>query len=422
MNKNAKDSPESALFDVNTGFEPEAKLYSDIVFVRTTSYSRLFRVSRDGRYFLIKAANPDVGRSAEMIKREYELSSGCDHPHIIHVFSCEPIEGVGDGIVMEYVEGRTLGEFIAENPTFESRKRVFAELLDAVSYLHKRGIIHNDLKPENILVTLSGDHVKLIDFGLSDDDAHFLSKTPGCSPRYAAPELKDHHRSDARSDIYSLGMIMQALLGSRYAGIVRKALNHDSGRRYDSVDALNRALRRVDALRRRIPLIILTLLAAGAIAILFIERSENNRRMSQSERLISESNRQIEAASERISWHQASLDSLKSAYDSVEDSLENERGQARLREAKRLEMASELDKALDRMADRTADSLMRTDQLMEVGVIMQRYYERCRTYFNSRDWHVGGVDYSDEMFSRMVRHFEEDGKRFEKINSGRVFR
>ena len=76
----------------------------------------------------------------------------------------------------------------------------------------------------SILITHSDNTVKLIDFGLSDDDAHYLSKTPGFTPEYASPELLAHSAPlDARSDIYSLGLLMRDIFGGKYRYIYQSS-------------------------------------------------------------------------------------------------------------------------------------------------------------------------------------------------------
>ena len=119
--------------------------------IGTTSLSKIYRVGHDGKFFLFKTSSGQVERGGEIIRREYELSLGCDHPHIVHVFLYEKISPLGEGILMEYIEGRNLNEYLAENPTQKSKERIFTELLEAVNYLHKKGIVHNDLKPEKYI-------------------------------------------------------------------------------------------------------------------------------------------------------------------------------------------------------------------------------------------------------------------------------
>ncbi len=231
---------ESKIFNIKEVEEVRFARYSNPKLLKITSYALLYRVSRDGKYFLVKTTKDNSMRLRELLKREYELSIGCENQHIVHVYSYEYDTPVGEGIVMEYVEGRTLREFIDEKPSRSERKRVFSELLSAVDYLHKRGVIHNDLKPENILVTDNGNSLKLIDFGLADDDAHYLLKAPGCSYSYASPELLSQNGAlDVRSDIYSIGLIMRLMLGN--SRIASKCVNVDAGKRYANVTALQHA-------------------------------------------------------------------------------------------------------------------------------------------------------------------------------------
>ena len=165
-------SNESTIFENNSYKSDKKDCYYDFKLLKITASSKLWRASRDGKYFLIKTTKENSEHQLKMLRREYELSIGCDNPHIVHVFTYEYDLHDGDGIVMEYIEGRTLDEYLLEKPSLESRQRVFGELLSAVNYLHKRGIIHNDLKPENILITRADDTLKIIDFGLADKDAH----------------------------------------------------------------------------------------------------------------------------------------------------------------------------------------------------------------------------------------------------------
>jgi serine/threonine-protein kinase len=145
---------------------------------------------------------------------------------------------------MEYVDGRNLTEFLNEKPSRKQRERVLEQLLDVVAFLHRKGIIHNDLKPENILITNVDNDVKLLDFGLADNDAHYLSKTQGCTLKYASPELLRQEALDSRSDIYALGLLIKEIFPTATSFIVKKCAAQDRNARYSNVDQVRRALKR----------------------------------------------------------------------------------------------------------------------------------------------------------------------------------
>ena len=259
-------------------FQPIAgnSIYSDPVLLSENSMTRLYRVSRDGKYFIIKTSKDNTGRLNALVRREYEISIGLDCPYVVNVFTYEQDTVVGPGIIMEYVDGRTLSEFLKENPPMQLRRRVFGQLLEAVAYLHRKSIIHNDLKPENILITHSDNTVKLVDFGLSDDDAHYLSKTPGCTPEYASPELLAHSAPlDVRSDIYSLGLLMRDIFGGKYRYISGKALRKDAAKRYTNVEQMQKAFKRTHS----IPLVAAAVLLflATLTPYFFIPQQPDNR-------------------------------------------------------------------------------------------------------------------------------------------------
>ncbi len=204
-----------------------------------TSSAVLYRVRKAGKYFIIKTPKDNSGKSLAMLLREYELSIGLQHPNVVNVFTYETSTVVGPGIVMEYVDGRTLEQFLAENPTPAMRCRVFEQLLQAMAYIHRSGLVHNDIKPENILITRSDNDVKLIDFGLSDNDAYYLARMLGCTKRYASPELLAREKDiDARSDIYSLGVVMKEIFGNRYSRISSRCLYSQKEKRYANAEEL----------------------------------------------------------------------------------------------------------------------------------------------------------------------------------------
>ena len=129
--------------------------------------------SIDDRIVAIKVLKEEFLAKEEFrrrFKNESKAIAILSHPNIVKVYDVS----FGDliqYIVMEYVDGRTLAQFLAENPSKAMRERVFVQLLQAVAYMHRCGVVHNDIKLDNVLVTRADNDVRLIDFGLADDDA-----------------------------------------------------------------------------------------------------------------------------------------------------------------------------------------------------------------------------------------------------------
>ena len=214
------------------------------ILVGTIREGRLYLAERQGKRFVLKTPGSESGRDRELLRREWEMSMGLSHPNLSYVFAWEEQSPAGPCLVQEYVDGRTLAEYLGEKPGLSARKRVFLQLLAATAYLHGKGIIHNDLSPANILITRTDNDVKLIDLGFSDDDTHYLLKGLGGTPGYASPELLSGGRIDARSDIWTLGRLMKDIFPHRYRRIAAKCLRENPSRRYPSVEALERAFRR----------------------------------------------------------------------------------------------------------------------------------------------------------------------------------
>ena len=234
---------ESAIYDIVTDDVTRQEGFYDFKLLKITSNAVLYRASKAGKYFLVKTTKDNSELQLRMLRREYELSIGCDHPHIVHIYTIEEHLPVGVGIVMEFVDGCTLADYLQRPLTKAERERIFEELLSAVGYLHKRGIVHNDLKPENILVTNLDNTLKIIDFGLADSDAEFVLCKLGCTPRYASPELRERGRVDARSDIYSIGVLMHDIFGGRHRSIAKRCMRQLPDDRYENIAALQRAWR-----------------------------------------------------------------------------------------------------------------------------------------------------------------------------------
>ncbi|MET0625466.1 MAG: protein kinase, partial [Pyrinomonadaceae bacterium] len=183
------------------------------------------------RVVAIKSINPrgshDLRRLRHRFEREAYVQAQLDHPGVVKIYDYIVSEQTYF-IVMEYVDGRSLGQCIAEHPGglgVERSLDLFEQILEAVSYAHTfvyrdesgtthQGIVHRDLKPPNIMVT-DGDRIKVTDFGivkLVGASATDTSKIAYGSPRYVSPEQAAGEHLDQRSDIYSLGVILYEML------------------------------------------------------------------------------------------------------------------------------------------------------------------------------------------------------------------
>lgn len=230
---------ESGIFNNNDVEKPYSPGFSDPELIYSSHKTRLYRLKLRGKYFMAKTHVGLKGENHDILSKELELLSGCSHPNIVHVFTLEEETPVGKALIMEYIEGRNLLDFLAEKPSEKDRERLIDQLLNTVHYLHSKGIIHNDLKPENLLVCYSDNSLRLIDFDLADDPSHYLLKCCGCTPEFAAPELKNNHFSDERSDIYSIGRLIELICGKRYGKIVGKCLADNPENRFQDVATLN---------------------------------------------------------------------------------------------------------------------------------------------------------------------------------------
>lgn len=166
--------------------------------------------ARDTRLDRTVAVKVCRERFTERFEREARAIAALTHPHICTLYDVGP-----NYLVMEYLEGKPFTGPLALAQALDYA----VQAAGALEAAHSRGVVHRDLKPANILVTKAG--VKLVDFGLAKfasggaaDDLTKESNVPG-TLRYMAPEQLDGKPADARSDIYSLGLVLyEAITGA----------------------------------------------------------------------------------------------------------------------------------------------------------------------------------------------------------------
>ena len=203
----------------------------------------ILKAQRGSKYLTLKVSRESDTLSAELLRREFELGKSLSHPCLVDYIGYEPMTPAGPAIVLEYIEGEPLDQFLTRHPSSRVRRRLVRQLLDGVGYLHHRGILHNDLKPANLLVTPRGD-LRIIDLGLAtSDDSRFKQIRGGTAP-FTAPEVLAGQPPSVASDIYSVGMLISfiGLCGS--APVVRRCTRSNPGPRFGSIEVVRTALRR----------------------------------------------------------------------------------------------------------------------------------------------------------------------------------
>jgi beta-lactam-binding protein with PASTA domain/predicted Ser/Thr protein kinase len=173
------------------------------------------------RTVAIKVLLPQFARDAGFVarfRREAQAAARLNQPNIVGVYDTGS-DGDRQYIVMEFVEGRTLAEFLAGGRRLTPMQAVdmTQKIASALGSAHAQGIVHRDIKPGNVMVTRDG-LVKVMDFGIArmqtDITAPQTSSVIG-TPTYLSPEQAQGQAVDARSDLYSLGCVLYELLAGR---------------------------------------------------------------------------------------------------------------------------------------------------------------------------------------------------------------
>ena len=189
------------------------------------------RVGRDlrlGRTVAIKRLRNDLASDPTFqarFRREAQSAASLNHPAIVAVYDTgEEIQPDGQGvpyIVMELVEGQTLREILRQDRKILPQRAldITADVLSALDYSHRAGIVHRDIKPANVMLTPAG-QVKVMDFGIARaiaDSSSAMTQTAAVvgTAQYLSPEQARGEQVDARSDIYSTGCLLFELLTGR---------------------------------------------------------------------------------------------------------------------------------------------------------------------------------------------------------------
>ncbi|PYQ58952.1 MAG: hypothetical protein DMF53_19550 [Acidobacteria bacterium] len=173
------------------------------------------------RWVAIKLIRPEAaeGETArERFRREARAAARLSHPSIVQIHDIVE-SGEGDAIVMELVEGETLSRRLARGPLpVEEAARLGREIAEGLAAAHAKGLIHRDLKPENVMITADG-RAKILDFGLAKrlegEEALTADQRVVGTFRSMSPEQAGGLPLDARSDLFSFGLLLYQCLSGR---------------------------------------------------------------------------------------------------------------------------------------------------------------------------------------------------------------
>ena len=395
---------------LSDSFEGISQTFTDVEILATSEVNVVAKAKRYGRWWLLKGLRKEVAGEAgyqQRLRKEFEILMQLQHPGVVMAVGLEDVEVLGLCIVMEYVDGVTLKEWLTKKPTRQMRLRVMQDITDAVSYLHTKGIVHRDLKPTNIIVTSNGSHVKLIDFGLADTDSHAILKQPAGTPDYMSPEQIQTAVADGRNDIYSLGIIMQQMeLGWRYYYIINRCLRPIE-QRYQQMGDLQHAIHSTNSRIRRIAVWLGVLLIMALILLLGMQM---RRAKEQDEKLVA-----IHATyQQQLGAQQQKLKQL--ADSTTELRLYNQ--QQRQKEIalktsrKKVEDAISKGKALIDKSMRQTNIDKHLDTLTNILYIWSDFTYRCQSGERAIENYLKQMDSSfsdaekDEIKNAMYRHNE----------------
>ena len=216
-------------------------------------YEIVGELGRGAMGVVYKATDPNIGRtvalktmrvdvhgleSADLMRRfknEARAAGLLNHPNIVTIYDAGELDGAFY-IAMEYLEGTTLQELLAERRVLEAAEvaRFSREIAKGLDYAHSHGIVHRDVKPANIMLTRSG-AVKIMDFGIAKSGGSMTGTGQVLgTPNYMSPEQVKGKALDGRSDLFSLGVILYEMLtgekpfaGQNVTTIIYKIVNEN---------------------------------------------------------------------------------------------------------------------------------------------------------------------------------------------------
>ena len=176
----------------------------------------------ENRLVAVKILREECRGNEDLVRRfknESKAISVLDHPNIVKVYDVSVTDKL-QFIVMEYIDGITLKEYMeyrAQPLTYKETLHFITQVLAALQHAHEKGIVHRDIKPQNIML-LADSTIKVMDFGIArfsrSENQTMTDKAIG-SVHYISPEQAKGDTTDAKADIYSVGVMMYEMLSGK---------------------------------------------------------------------------------------------------------------------------------------------------------------------------------------------------------------
>ena len=277
--------------------------FSDIRPLHTSRYgnSRVFTARFGGKKVIVKALKSEYADDAACrasLKQEFDTTSMLDNKYIRKALDFVKVEGLGDCIVFEYVEGKSLAEHVRVGTLSEKQvKNILTEICDGLNFLHRNGLVHCNLNPENVMVSANDGHVKLIDIGVpetkQDADRELLIK----EREFVAPEIIKGEDFDSRADIYSIGKIMEFIgernISKQFHAAATHCTQFSKEQRFDTISDVRSAISKGHSFVKIIILVVVATIVA-ALAIIYVPKIRANVEKERAERRVVEFNRELE--------------------------------------------------------------------------------------------------------------------------------
>ena len=277
--------------------------YADLRPLYASRYgnSRIFTANNHGKKVIVKALKAECANDAACkasLRQEYETTSMLDNKYIRKALDFTNIEGLGDCIVFEYVDGKSLSEHVRVGTLSEKQvKSILTEVCDGLNFLHRNGLVHCNLNPENVMVSANDGHVKLIDIGVPetkhDADRELLIK----EMEFVAPEIIKGEDFDSRADIYSIGKIMEFIgernISKQFHAAATHCTQFSKEQRFDTISDVRSAISKGHSFVKIIILVVVAAIVA-ALAIIYVPKIRANVEKERAERRVVEFNRELE--------------------------------------------------------------------------------------------------------------------------------